>query len=142
MGTYRGRFHKDRAVAGNNSLQAGNTPQRAGHAAAVIQFSKMLSFWKSLKLLLSGFQTRSYTSLKTPTHLASGSFPFSYRAHLLLILAVCEQEACIPLEFIKPQLATAVDKPPARAGWIHEVKPDSYRTLLIIELPQSKCLYA
>jgi hypothetical protein len=39
MGTYRGRFHKDRAVAGNNSLQAGNTPQRAGHAAAVIQFS-------------------------------------------------------------------------------------------------------
>ena len=36
----RGRSHKDRAVAGNNSLQAGNTQQRAGHAAAVIQFSK------------------------------------------------------------------------------------------------------
>src|SRR4026208_475815 len=33
------RSHKDRAVASNNSLQAGNTRQRAGHAAAVIQFS-------------------------------------------------------------------------------------------------------
>jgi bifunctional non-homologous end joining protein LigD len=37
------------------------------------------------------------------------------------------------LEFIKPQLATAVDKPRPRAGWIHEVKHDGYRTLLIIE---------
>src|SRR6187401_3082145 len=37
------------------------------------------------------------------------------------------------LEFISPQLATAVDQPPPRAGWIHEVKPDGYRTLLIIE---------
>jgi bifunctional non-homologous end joining protein LigD len=37
------------------------------------------------------------------------------------------------LEFINPQLATAVDHPPPRAGWIHEVKHDGYRTLLIIE---------
>jgi ATP-dependent DNA ligase len=37
------------------------------------------------------------------------------------------------LEFIKPQLATSVDQPPRRAGWIHEVKHDGYRTLLIIE---------
>ena len=37
------------------------------------------------------------------------------------------------LEFIKPQLATLVDQPPPRAGWIHEVKHDAYRTLLIIE---------
>jgi DNA ligase D-like protein (predicted ligase) len=37
------------------------------------------------------------------------------------------------LEFIKPQLATAVDHPPPRRGWIHEVKHDGYRTLLIIE---------
>jgi bifunctional non-homologous end joining protein LigD len=37
------------------------------------------------------------------------------------------------LEFIKPQLATAVEKPPPRSGWIHEVKHDGYRTLLIIE---------
>src|SRR5262245_46198220 len=37
------------------------------------------------------------------------------------------------LEFISPQLATSVDHPPPRAGWIHEVKHDGYRTLLIIE---------
>src|SRR6185369_9222216 len=37
------------------------------------------------------------------------------------------------LEFIEPQLATAVDHPPPRAGRIHEVKHDGYRTLLIIE---------
>jgi bifunctional non-homologous end joining protein LigD len=40
---------------------------------------------------------------------------------------------CVSLEFIKPQLATAVDHPPPRAGWIHEIKHDGYRTLLIIE---------
>jgi bifunctional non-homologous end joining protein LigD len=37
------------------------------------------------------------------------------------------------LEFIKPQLATSVDHPPPRAGWIHEVKHDGYRTLLTVE---------
>ena len=37
------------------------------------------------------------------------------------------------LKFISPQLATSVDHPPPRAGWIHEVKHDGYRTLLIIE---------
>jgi len=37
------------------------------------------------------------------------------------------------LEFIQPQLATSVNHPPPRAGWIHEVKHDGYRTLLIIE---------
>jgi ATP-dependent DNA ligase len=37
------------------------------------------------------------------------------------------------LEFINPQLASSVDQPPPRAGWIHEVKHDGYRTLLIIE---------
>ena len=39
----------------------------------------------------------------------------------------------MPLDFIKPHLATSVDHPPPRAGWIHEVKHDGYRTLLIIE---------
>ncbi|HET7446313.1 MAG TPA: hypothetical protein VFJ49_00005, partial [Methyloceanibacter sp.] len=37
------------------------------------------------------------------------------------------------LGFISPQLATAVDQPPPRAGWIHEVKHDGYRTLLIVD---------
>jgi bifunctional non-homologous end joining protein LigD len=42
------------------------------------------------------------------------------------------------LEFIKPQLATLVDQPPPRAGWIHEVKYDGYRTLLIIERREAR----
>jgi hypothetical protein len=37
------------------------------------------------------------------------------------------------LDFIKPQLASPVDHPPPRAGSIHEVKHDGYRTLLIVE---------
>src|SRR5215471_701670 len=37
------------------------------------------------------------------------------------------------LQFISPQLATSVDHPPPRAGWIHEVKHDGYRALLVIE---------
>jgi bifunctional non-homologous end joining protein LigD len=37
------------------------------------------------------------------------------------------------LDFIKPQLASSVDHPLPRAGWIHEIKHDGYRTLLIIE---------
>jgi bifunctional non-homologous end joining protein LigD len=37
------------------------------------------------------------------------------------------------LEFIKPQLATSVDHPPPRAGWIREVKHDGYRTMLLVE---------
>jgi len=40
----------------------------------------------------------------------------------------------MPLEFIKPQLATSADQPTPRAGWIHEVKHDGCRTLLIIEV--------
>jgi DNA ligase D-like protein (predicted ligase) len=41
--------------------------------------------------------------------------------------------AYMSLEFINPQLATAVEHPPPRVGWIHEVKHDGYRTQLIIE---------
>lgn len=37
------------------------------------------------------------------------------------------------LGFILPQLASSVDQPPPRAGWIHEVKHNGYRTFLIIE---------
>ena len=42
------------------------------------------------------------------------------------------------LEFINPQLASAVDHPPPRAGWIHEVKHDGYRTLLIIKRSKAR----
>jgi bifunctional non-homologous end joining protein LigD len=37
------------------------------------------------------------------------------------------------VHFIEPQLATLVERPPHREGWIHEVKHDGYRTLLLIE---------
>jgi bifunctional non-homologous end joining protein LigD len=37
------------------------------------------------------------------------------------------------LGFIQPQLPTLVDQPPEGDGWIHEVKHDGYRTLLVIE---------
>jgi len=51
----------------------------------------------------------------------------------LAISSASAKSACMSLVFIKPQLATAVDHPPPRAGWIHEVKHDGYRTILIIE---------
>jgi ATP-dependent DNA ligase len=37
------------------------------------------------------------------------------------------------LRFIEPQLASPVDLPPEGKHWIHEVKHDGYRTLLVIE---------
>jgi bifunctional non-homologous end joining protein LigD len=35
--------------------------------------------------------------------------------------------------FVEPQLLTPTDQPPQGSNWIHEVKHDGYRTLLIIE---------
>jgi bifunctional non-homologous end joining protein LigD len=37
------------------------------------------------------------------------------------------------LGFIPPQLPSLTDKPPLRSGWIHEVKHDGYRTMLVFE---------
>ena len=37
------------------------------------------------------------------------------------------------LRFIEPQLASPVNEPPEGKRWIHEIKHDGYRTLLIIE---------
>ena len=37
------------------------------------------------------------------------------------------------LGFIPPQLPSLTDQPPEGAEWIHEVKHDGYRTLLVIE---------
>jgi bifunctional non-homologous end joining protein LigD len=37
------------------------------------------------------------------------------------------------LRFIEPQLASPVGQPPEGKHWIHEIKHDGYRTLLIIE---------
>jgi bifunctional non-homologous end joining protein LigD len=37
------------------------------------------------------------------------------------------------LGFVKPQLLTLTDQPPQGSDWMHEVKHDGYRTLLVIE---------
>jgi DNA ligase D-like protein (predicted ligase) len=37
------------------------------------------------------------------------------------------------LGFVEPQLLTPIEQPPQGSNWIHEVKHDGYRTLLVIE---------
>jgi len=37
------------------------------------------------------------------------------------------------LSFIPPQLPSLTDQPPEGDNWIHEVKHDGYRTMLVIE---------
>jgi len=41
--------------------------------------------------------------------------------------------ACVRLGFIPPQLPSLSDQPPEGANWIHEVKHDGYRTMLVVE---------
>src|SRR5690349_14844480 len=41
-----------------------------------------------------------------------------------------------PLGFIKPELPTLVPEPPTGEGWIHEIKYDGYRTLIVIDRGQ------
>jgi bifunctional non-homologous end joining protein LigD len=65
----------------------------------------------------------------TPASLASGG----NRETRLEISPTSANRFGMSLEFVSPQLATAVDHPPPRAGWIHEIKHDGYRTLVIIE---------
>jgi bifunctional non-homologous end joining protein LigD len=47
--------------------------------------------------------------------------------------------AAIP-QFIEPQLATRVDRPPETNGWLHEIKFDGYRLHARIEKPQATIL--
>ena len=37
------------------------------------------------------------------------------------------------LGFIEPQIPTLIDQPPAGDGWIHEIKHDGYRTMLVLD---------
>ena len=39
----------------------------------------------------------------------------------------------VRLRFIPPQLPSLTEHPPEGADWIHELKHDGYRTMLIIE---------
>jgi ATP-dependent DNA ligase len=38
-----------------------------------------------------------------------------------------------PLGFIRPEIPTLVPEPPSGEGWIHEIKHDGYRTLVVID---------
>jgi bifunctional non-homologous end joining protein LigD len=39
----------------------------------------------------------------------------------------------LPLGFIKPEIPTLVPDPPTGEGWIHEIKYDGYRTLVVVD---------
>lgn len=39
-------------------------------------------------------------------------------------------------EFVEPELATLVDRPPAGGGWLHEIKLDGYRLLARVDGPE------
>jgi bifunctional non-homologous end joining protein LigD len=41
-----------------------------------------------------------------------------------------------PLGFIRPEIPTLVPGPPSGEGWIHEIKYDAYRTLIVIDRGQ------
>jgi len=40
------------------------------------------------------------------------------------------------LRFIQPQLASAIEQPPAGKHWIHEIKHDGYHSQVVIERDQ------
>ena len=42
----------------------------------------------------------------------------------------------LPLGFIKPEVPTLAAEPPTGDGWIHEIKYDGYRTLIVIDRGQ------
>ena len=42
------------------------------------------------------------------------------------------------LRFIEPQLPSLVDQPPESKHWIHEVKHDGYRSLMLLERQQAR----
>jgi bifunctional non-homologous end joining protein LigD len=51
---------------------------------------------------------------------------------------ICMSRVTGHLGFIEPQLATLVDQPPWGDEWIHEVKHDGYRTILIVESSKAR----
>ena len=42
-----------------------------------------------------------------------------------------------PVGFIKPEIPTLAPDPPSGEGWIHEIKHDGYRTLIVIDDSQA-----
>jgi bifunctional non-homologous end joining protein LigD len=48
--------------------------------------------------------------------------------------------AIAPLGFIKPEIPILVPEPPSGNGWIHEIKHDGYRTLIVIDQGKVRAL--
>jgi ATP-dependent DNA ligase len=44
----------------------------------------------------------------------------------------------VPLGFIMPEIPALVPEPPSGKGWIHEIKYDGYRTLIVIDRGQAR----
>jgi len=44
------------------------------------------------------------------------------------------------LGFITPEMPTLVPEPPSGEGWIHEIKHDGYRTLILIDRRKVRAL--
>ena len=42
------------------------------------------------------------------------------------------------LRFIEPQLASPVDHPPEGKHWIHEIKHDGYRSMVVVERGEAR----
>src|SRR4051794_8105422 len=42
------------------------------------------------------------------------------------------------LSFIEPQIPTLVDEPPEGMDWIHEVKHDGYRTVVVVNRGEAR----
>jgi bifunctional non-homologous end joining protein LigD len=52
--------------------------------------------------------------------------------------SIAEPPARAALRFIAPQIPTLVTEPPAGEGWVHEIKHDGYRTVLLIDEGQAR----
>jgi len=54
---------------------------------------------------------------------------------LVLVATLPQMPSSAPssLGFVKPEILTLVPEPPSGDGWIHEIKHDGYRTLIVID---------
>jgi bifunctional non-homologous end joining protein LigD len=48
--------------------------------------------------------------------------------------------SAMSVAFVPPMLPTLVDEPPMGSGWVHEIKHDGYRTLLLIDGGRARAL--
>jgi bifunctional non-homologous end joining protein LigD len=46
---------------------------------------------------------------------------------------IMPRSALTPLGFVRPEIPTLAAGPPSGEGWIHEIKHDGYRTLVVID---------